>query len=594
MSEPLAPQIRALMARGEYLAAYDLAMNATQNSGDEVKYLAVLCLARSGATHRASQLYKEYGFAASDNEDYAALGARLAKDHALTAGDAERGNLLRDAARRYQAVYARTGGYYTAINAATLYRLAGDADQASRLARDALQRCEQTGRESGLGEYYRLASMAEASLILDDREQTRALLALAAGHVGTDYAAMATTRRQLAMLLPADDSSTLAALAAPTVIHFCGHLMSGDPQRSRFKAAAEPQLAGAIAAQLDAANVGFGYGSLASGADILFAEALLARGAYLHVVLPFNEQEFVEVSVRPAGERWVQRFEHCLARASSTSYATEDDYLGDNILFHYATRLAMGLAIQKANNLCGTPRQFAIWDGQIGGGIAGTYADIRTWQRQGYGSELLNATDGSTLSVPHDDTPLDDDSAPGRRRAHAMLFGDVKGFSKLHDRQIPAFVNDILGGLGKALQPFDDDILIRNTWGDGLFVVMRDAISAARCAMALQEAMRDIDLQACGLPEHIALRLGAHYGPVYELDDPVLHRKNYFGAHVSKTARIEPVTPEGEVFVTRQLAAEIALHGNSGFGAEYVGIMPAAKKYGDLPMYLLRRTRGNA
>ena len=46
--------------------------------------------------------------------------------------------------------------------------------------------------------------------------------------------------------------------------------------------------------------------------------------------------------------RVLARFDRCLANATSVSYATEDCYLGDDALFAYASRLAMGLAMLRA------------------------------------------------------------------------------------------------------------------------------------------------------------------------------------------------------------------------------------------------------
>jgi hypothetical protein len=69
--------------------------------------------------------------------------------------------------------------------------------------------------------------------------------------------------------------------------------------------------------------------------------------------------------------------------------------------------------------------------------------------------------------------------------------------------------------------------------------------------------------------------------PVFETTDPVQGVTNYFGAHVSRTARIEPVTPPGEVYVTEQFAARLALE-PAGFGCDYVGQVPAAKGYGTM------------
>ena len=71
-----------------------------------------------------------------------------------------------------------------------------------------------------------------------------------------------------------------------------------------------------------------------------------------------------------------------------------------------------------------------------------------------------------------------------------------------------------------------------------------------------------------------------------EARDPVQGVMNYFGAHVSRTARIEPVTPPGEVFVTEQFAARLALEPR-GYACDYVGQVPAAKSYGTLRMYHL-------
>ena len=46
------------------------------------------------------------------------------------------------------------------------------------------------------------------------------------------------------------------------------------------------------------------YGSLACGADMLVAEAILARGGELHVVLPFAEEDFLKTSVHVGGPEW--------------------------------------------------------------------------------------------------------------------------------------------------------------------------------------------------------------------------------------------------------------------------------------------------
>jgi hypothetical protein len=66
-----------------------------------------------------------------------------------------------------------------------------------------------------------------------------------------------------------------------------------------------------------------------------------------------------------------------------------------------------------------------------------------------------------------------------------------------------------------------------------------------RDALDLQSAVAEIDFAGAGLPDHLALRIGGHLVPAYAGQDPIMKQPNFFGAHVSRVARIEPVTPEG-------------------------------------------------
>ena len=171
-----------------------------------------------------------------------------------------------------------------------------------------------------------------------------------------------------------------------------------------------------------------------------------------------------------------------------------------------------------------------------------------------------------------------------------MLFADVRGFSRLSEAQIPRFVQHVLQPLATELDRFGSNIRFRNTWGDGLYVVFDDIGAAAECAVSLQEAMERIDLVDAGLPGDLALRIGGHAGPVFAQLDPVTGRDCFYGVEVTRTARIEPGTPVGDVYVTDAFAALIALARPEGLGCQYVGPLPTAKGFGVLPLYALRRT----
>ena len=143
-------------------------------------------------------------------------------------------------------------------------------------------------------------------------------------------------RRQVRLLSEAMnvDDAVLQALDIPKVIAFAGHMVDRPGQAlSRFPAAAEESVRTAIHEALDRYGAGFGYSSAACDADILFIEEMLDRGGEVHIVLPFKRDDFVETSVAFAGSDWVARFHCVLERATVVNFATNEGYLGDDVLF---------------------------------------------------------------------------------------------------------------------------------------------------------------------------------------------------------------------------------------------------------------------
>ena len=131
--------------------------------------------------------------------------------------------------------------------------------------------------------------------------------------------------------------------------------------------------------------------------------------------------------------------------------------------------------------------------------------------------------------------------------------------------------------------------LFQNTWGDGLFVVFGNVLDCAETALTLLERVERIDFENVGLPADTTIRIGVHSGPVYRSLDRIIRRKNFFGAHVNRTARIEPVTTPGCIFASEQFAAELAVLGNHEYVTEYVGEEKLAKDYDKCALYRLAR-----
>lgn len=588
--ERLVGQVRGALARGDLLEAFDLVEQAGLDAGDPaltwLRCSQVLALARAGDTDGAVARYEAFGLAGAGDVAAQSLRARLLKDRAFAAPAGTAAGLLAEAGQAYEAVYRRSGDSFPGINAASLALLAGDTARSRALAAEVL--ADPVVQASG--DYFAAATRAEALLLSGRTGEAAAALADATSRFPADYGAWSTTAGQIARLCGPlglgreEGESLLGALRPPSVAVFAGHMFAEGA------AEAEAGLRARVDAALERLGVGFGYGPLACGADIVVAEALLDRGAELNVVLPFREEDFLAHSVRPGGPGWEARYSACLERAASVTFAAEMEYVGDDGQFAYGARLAMGLARLRARHLGTRAVQLVAWDRRPTAGDAGTAADVANWQAQGGVTEVVDPG-----PVPR---RLDRPSATSAggdgtgRVLRAIVFTDFPGFSKLPEPHIPRFWNGVMRVAADVVARHADRVDYRNTWGDALYLVVRSVPDAADLVLDLQTALDGVAQQALGLPPGAAMRIGVHYGPLYEGHDWVTGRPNYYGTQVSRAARIEPVTPPGAVYVTEPFAAIAALEAPERFTCAYVGRVQLAKGYGVHRMYRLGRRAG--
>jgi len=586
------------MKTGEYLKAYDQAEAGLKifPEDKQLQYFAVLSLARQGATEQAQRLYDSFELSDSNDGSHAALAARLIKDRALADYSGQRISIFQDAAERYEQVYNSTDqqDYYPAVNAASMYFLSGNTPMAEKFAKLVLSLCDDSEPN-----YWVHASAAEAYILIDDNLAAVKQLSLANKFANGDWSSLATTKKQLELITA--NKEVLSALELPRVIHYAGHIISSpNTANGRFPADQQNRIVNEVSQLLETLDVGIGYGSLAAGADIIFAEEIIKRYGELHVALPFSVEEFKALSVVSAGEDWLTRFDYCWEQATTTNICSAGRYNDDDSLFNYCSLYSMGRACLRQQHLSSPVSQVVVWDGKETQTVAGTYTDKQTWSSLGRDSHIIFS---SLEKPPEEETEsklnvvkAGVDPALSNKQPYSILFGDIKGFSALPDAQLPRFVRRILGCIARVIDDIKnsegaDAVLMANTWGDGLFVVMRDTHVAAKCSLAMQQAISAIGESDVQFDNPVELRLGIHFGPIYEIQDPVTKRANYFGEHVNMAARIEPITPPSQVYVTESFAAQLALSKAVNYRTEYVGIMPMAKDFGDLRMYLLREYR---
>jgi class 3 adenylate cyclase len=169
----------------------------------------------------------------------------------------------------------------------------------------------------------------------------------------------------------------------------------------------------------------------------------------------------------------------------------------------------------------------------------------------------------------------------------SLLFADAVGYSKLSEDQIPLYITEFLGAIGELARASPHRYEHVETAGDGLYMVFADPLAAGGFALELSALAGGTDWAARGLPPGFNLRVALHCGPVHVGRDPLTGTGIYTGPHTSRAARIEPITPPGQVYASSAFAAVAAASGG-GLALTYVGRMPLAKGYGALGLYHVR------
>ncbi len=330
-------------------------------------------------------------------EDLAALNARLLKEHAFAGAGAEAPKHAQASFAAYHRLFEARQGYYPGVNAATMARVAGDTERARALATHLIATLD-----PGAEDYWPLATLAEALLLAGRKDDALRVLAKAGAARDADDGAKATTilqLRRLAPLIGEELEPLVAALNPRTVAVVSGHLLRGSELDEAAQAATEAEIRKRAAALLTEHNVGFLYGALAAGSDIVIAETALEAGAEFHCVLPFPTEAFIETSVRigdPPGHEgnWETRLRAildgklgpCSLTIMEPTEPAERDLDG---AFFYAFRYAAGEALQHAATLQTRCRLVVVSDEAEADTIAGANQVLVDWREHDRAYDII-------------------------------------------------------------------------------------------------------------------------------------------------------------------------------------------------------------
>jgi class 3 adenylate cyclase len=609
---------RLLLQQGHPTLALEVAARGLAEryrDDHDLLYCRALALVNSGNTTRAALFVEEMlerkDLSVATRSDALSLAGRIRKDVAgRTVKPTARAEMFRKASNFYQKAYTQSGDSFPGINAATLALLSGQPEQSRQLAAEVrdivLAELDRPGKD---GDYWLQATLAEAYLLLGDSTAARTHYSRAANlaraaHKDGDLHSM---RRQLLLLRDhlAVGDELLGLFHLGSVVVFAGHGLDrpGDPLRFPADPALEAAVKRAIKHELNAVGTSIGYCSPGNGSDILFGELMRERDAELHVVLPFAEKDFIAERVTfglPELEPWLKRYkELCGVLRVTVHHATTEPFLNDQVLHDFNGAFMQGLALLRAAQVGVAPVAVVVQDATTPARLTGLTTFVANWKKTGNELRVIDLAalrDGVQLTAG----PLPGPREPqpprqSQRTVRAMLFADVAGFSNLPEAHLPEFFLEFLQIVEQELKKTTP--LLATTWGDALYIVFADAVTCAEFALRLLRELERIDFKALEL--HLArdkkpgVRIGLHTGPTFEGYDAIMGKTNYFGSHVSRAARIEPVTTPGCAFVSEQFAAALALAPGHNFVCEYLGLHPLAKDYDDrCPLYRLTSRPG--
>ncbi len=458
---------------------------------------SITALARAGAIDRAWAAFEDGNYQlALDDPSALAVKGRLLKDLAHCAPLNDRAAKLAEAASAYLAADAESPQPYLLINAAACHMLAGQVGLAHTEALDVLERLRPSVAVNETP-YWRSATLAEANLILGNVREADAWLGEAIALDPTGYDDRAVTLRQFSRLIAAHggDATWLDKHRPPKSLHFAGHLgVAADTSAG---------LRGEVDAILAVEQIGFGYGALAAGADIVIAESLLACGAELNIILPATIPDFQALSVTPYGDDWAVRFETCLAAAASVRIATDvgsDQF--EPMATAFAAELAMGSAMFNARQMESRPVQLLVIDegeGPFGSGAL-TARDGTTWAQTGQAQRRI-ITPRSAAVPPSSRKP---EGRPDRRLM-ALLRVDYRGLQGLSDAAYATILDDQIAPFETAMESLSVTPVFMQSVTNGRIFAFANPVSATIFAHDLLALNGDLPITLCG-----------HYGLVHD------------------------------------------------------------------------------
>ena len=538
-------QLEHLIHLGHYAEARARAKELLESDGSElrIKQLYALALSKSGVPEAAQEYLESIIRDHPDDPEMMGILGSIYKELFKKNQSSKYAILARDT---YDKNFQITKSYYTGINAASMSMLAGQSRRGKEIATEVL-----TVLKDPENDFWESATQAEAYLLLKERPRAVETYLHARKLAATDWGKINSVYNQLWLLkhyLPVPNE-ILKAFSPPVVVAFVGHMIDHPTrQHKRFPPSIEPEVKNALVNALRTLNAKIGYCSLACGGDILFAEAMEEVGGELNLFLPFNQSDFIDVSVRFAGDHWVERFDRLVSNYPVT-YLTQDSYEGHADLFLLQTSIIFGLSVLRSIGNHKEPTLISVLsERDLKRKMGGTRDTIALWPFQKnhitVNPDVYLRDEVEIILEEVHPNPIVSD-----RPVLYFVCADLSSDNKLNT----ALVNEMESS---SLPP-----LVVDQYDDHLTAGFKTIFSAMEfCEVVSRTMMKPFQQKP-------PVRLSLHVGPLRIKTDIV--KQTLYGEVIDTLKRLHDLALPGSIHATGIVAAILALEGKK-YSFDYV------------------------
>lgn len=543
--------IEYLVNHGRYMEARELALRLKNNPNVNhlrVDQLLALSLSKSGSPELAlAHLDLAYRRNPENSETAGIMGGiykALFKKHQ----DSKYAILSRDT---YVKDFSISKNYYTGINAATMSAIAGRSMQGREIATSVIELIGDS-----LNGFWELATLGEAYLLTKNRDRCVEYYIKARQLAGNDWGKVISVHNQLWLLnhYVAVPKEVLRIFAPPEVVAFAGHMVDApNRQTPRFPAAIEEKVKDSIKGAIRTLHASIGYCSFACGADILFAEAMAEEGGEVHVLMPFSKSDFINTSLRFAGDHWVDRFETLLTKYP-INFITHEHYGGNDDLFTLLGKVIFGSAILRSQTYHQEPFLLTVLsEFDLKQKAGGTRDTIQMWP---YPQKHTNINPDTMyhaneiVSTPSS-TPKVELARIADRPVLYMAWIGISDLLPMEKER-----------LEKMIRSYMDEQQLSSRF---LTVTEESIILALDTEIALMDIVRSVWNSTAPFKPEKPIRIGLHVAPVYvnaTSDD----------SSIKLLEAIGQFAPKGSICSSISFAAVLALHPKK-FQLDYVGVI---------------------